>query len=41
MTDQQPANDNDQVTWWDQAFPIMLGVVILAVAIRVALAAFF
>lgn len=41
MTDQQPANDNDRVGWWDQAFPILLGVLILGVAIRVSACRFF
>lgn len=36
-----PANDNDHVTWSDQLFPVLLGIAVLAVAIRVPLRAFF
>jgi hypothetical protein len=39
--DNHPANDNDYVRWWEQVFPAALGLVILTVAIRVALAGFF
>jgi len=35
------ANDNDRVTFWDNAVPLFLGVFLLAAAIRVALLGFF
>jgi hypothetical protein len=41
MINQQPANDNDLASWWDQALPFLLGVVILISTIRAALRAFF
>jgi hypothetical protein len=41
MIQQQAANDNDPVAWWEQAVPILLGIIILIITVRTALRAFF